>query len=469
MSRFTRDKWGRLSTQAERRAEAILARLGQQAFSANEMDRADKLADALDRLHRRFERRGGRSNPKRVDYDVYGQEIPYAEEASDVPDVIPRPSRRKSVVGRKRASPFTMEESKLAQEAMASGMLWGRGAGKHREQIATYYERDILPQIKDPIARAKAEAFVEKLKRRGNSPATEAELASFRRSARSQAAAMLRAVRGKPGARKALRKLQQLQGELQSLRRNARKNSQATEELKRLAKLDAYEVAYEGKPAWYSHLSRRTIPKKKALRSALGALKSRSSGVTLTELRKALRQNSYDVELDGKKFGVPFKYKKSATKLMSLLRKIHPGKPVQITRFDRRDNPTLLVATNPGLTRPYVPSTADVSPRVAKLMRRFGRDPRFKAALKKYVELQGVYPLDIKRVDDAPPGAPKFLVAIGKAPDVAYEAPSHSPKRGTPFSHRWDVKPFLAVSADDRFLGYVGRGRGYKVTNWMYG
>lgn len=91
-------------------------------------------------------------------------------------------------------------------------------------------------------------------------------------------------------------------------------------------------------------------------------------------------------------------------------------------------------------------------------------DPEFQAALKKFREFHGADPIEIVKVSDAPGGLPKYLVALGSAPEVTYLPRKELPKGSGPaFLHEWDDEPFLALSPDEKFLGYLGRGKGYKV------
>jgi len=106
------------------------------------------------------------------------------------------------------------------------------------------------------------------------------------------------------------------------------------------------------------------------------------------------------------------------------------------------------------------PSGKRISPRLM-------RDPRFRAALAKYRQFFGDDPVEIVEVKDAPKGFDKkykYLVGLGKAPEVTYAPHKDTPKgKGPPFMHEWEHKPYLALSADEKYLGYVGRGKGYKV------
>lgn len=120
----------------------------------------------------------------------------------------------------------------------------------------------------------------------------------------------------------------------------------------------------------------------------------------------------------------------------------------------RRKNPTLLIAHNPGDGKRVL------NPRLMA-------DPKFRAALALFRKRFGEDPVELVRVKDAPPGLEKYryLVGLGRAPDVSY-APNKRLKlgKGPAFLHKWETEPLLAVSADSKFLGYLDRGPGYRVS-----
>jgi hypothetical protein len=107
----------------------------------------------------------------------------------------------------------------------------------------------------------------------------------------------------------------------------------------------------------------------------------------------------------------------------------------------RRANPTLLVARNP--TR-------------GSLRSKFDKNSKgFKDAMKMYDEFfEGDEPAEVVEVD-VPPGTPKYLVSLGRAPDVSYKPPDHVKKKGIPFLHEWDKPPLLVTDATGKYLGYV--------------
>ena len=113
----------------------------------------------------------------------------------------------------------------------------------------------------------------------------------------------------------------------------------------------------------------------------------------------------------------------------------------------KRKNPTLLIATNPG-----------------KPVKIDANDPAFKAALKMYRKFHlNADPKEVIPVR-VPKGTPKYLIGLGRAPEVTY-LPDHGPKSyGPPFLHSFDDPPFLATDATGEYLGYVGMGRKYRIT-----
>jgi hypothetical protein len=452
---------------------------------------------------------------------------------------------------------------------------------------------------------------------------TTPELSEVRTLARRTAAKYLRLARGTSRASTALAQIRKLEKELQSLQKK-RANPLTSDEYNRVLRLssryesgdaDLYdqgvgeglraclaEVGREKrqnahgrkmKPEWYTQGVAATRMQRKLEESRERTSRSSGdkwltpvsspsgkwlirgveggSGTTIygpwvfeseSEARSWLsaRKNPFDVEVEGKPFGYPFKYKKSATALMSILKRSHPGKSVAIrerpsranpepiskaldrklkrmmsenayycrkcrawhqkgltcagmlkrensefptltsgdwerargrsrgrtvppqiispierirasfipkktkqpkaprgflgpTVRTKRENPTLLIATNPG-------GNHSINPRLM-------RDPKFRAALTKYRQFFGDDPVEIVEVKDAPKGFSKkykYLVGLGKAPEVTYAPHVGTPKgKGPPFMHEWDHKPYLALSADEKFLGYLGRGKGYKV------
>ena len=107
----------------------------------------------------------------------------------------------------------------------------------------------------------------------------------------------------------------------------------------------------------------------------------------------------------------------------------------------RRANPTLLVARNP---------------RKSKTGSKFNKNSKgFKDALAMYDNFfEGDEPAEILEVD-VPPGTPKYLVSLGRAPDVSYKPPNHVKKKGIPFLHEWEAKPLLVTDSTGKYLGYV--------------
>ena len=67
---------------------------------------------------------------------------------------------------------------------------------------------------------------------------------------------------------------------------------------------------------------------------------------------------------------------------------------------------------------------------------------------------EGDEPAEILEVD-VPPGTPKYLVSLGRAPDVSYKPPNHVKKKGIPFLHEWESKPLLVTDSTGKYLGYV--------------
>lgn len=134
----------------------------------------------------------------------------------------------------------------------------------------------------------------------------------------------------------------------------------------------------------------------------------------------------------------------------------------------RRKNPSLIIARNPG---------GKVEKRNLAVRRAedFAGDAEFEKALAMYKKFHDVEPESIVEVEVAD-GTPKFLCALGKAPEVTYD-PMEGTKKykkarnkkdagpcgGVPFMHEWEVAPFLATNEDGKWLGYVGMGDKYKI------
>lgn len=123
-----------------------------------------------------------------------------------------------------------------------------------------------------------------------------------------------------------------------------------------------------------------------------------------------------------------------------------------------RKNPTLLIASNPGGTRRKRPKRG-FDP----------NDPEFKAALKKYREFfKGTDPVEVTEVQTKVP-MPKYLVALGEAPEVTYKPGDHTPKKGVPFKHIFGEDgghpPLLVTDKTGKYLGYVGGT--FRVRDWI--
>jgi len=96
-------------------------------------------------------------------------------------------------------------------------------------------------------------------------------------------------------------------------------------------------------------------------------------------------------------------------------------------------------------------------------------DPAFRRELAAYQKRHGRGPVRITRVN-TPDGFPKFLSVYGKAPEIKYDAPTHSNKgkRVHHFGEGGGRKPWLVTSASrgPKFLALVGGT--FKAKDWIY-
>lgn len=96
-------------------------------------------------------------------------------------------------------------------------------------------------------------------------------------------------------------------------------------------------------------------------------------------------------------------------------------------------------------------------------------DPNFRQELAAYTKRHGRGPVKITQVN-VPAGYPKYMSVYGKAPEIKYDAPSHSNKgkRIHKFGEGGGRPPWLATSASrgPKFLSFVGGT--FKAKDWIY-
>jgi hypothetical protein len=101
----------------------------------------------------------------------------------------------------------------------------------------------------------------------------------------------------------------------------------------------------------------------------------------------------------------------------------------------------------------------------------------FDAALRRYIKFHGgAYPAKISKVGKAPGKGKRFLVGMGRAVDVGYDADKRFPgsnKEGTPWRHEFKTKnALMATTANGKqilVLNKPGARKGFKVTDWVRG
>jgi hypothetical protein len=127
--------------------------------------------------------------------------------------------------------------------------------------------------------------------------------------------------------------------------------------------------------------------------------------------------------------------------------------------------------------------TREENPRYRKLLRHgrklnptmrgipswMANDPSFRQELAAYTKRHGRGPVRITQVK-VPVGYPKYMSVYGKAPEIKYDAPSHSNKgrRIHKFGEGGGRPPWLAtsVSRGPKFLSFVGGT--FKAKDWIY-
>jgi hypothetical protein len=96
-------------------------------------------------------------------------------------------------------------------------------------------------------------------------------------------------------------------------------------------------------------------------------------------------------------------------------------------------------------------------------------DPAFRAELAAYKKIHGNGPVRISAIK-TPAGFPKFISAYGKAPEIKYDAPSHSNKgrRIHKFGESGGSTPWLvtSVARGPKFLAFVGGT--FRAKEWLY-
>jgi predicted RecA/RadA family phage recombinase len=101
----------------------------------------------------------------------------------------------------------------------------------------------------------------------------------------------------------------------------------------------------------------------------------------------------------------------------------------------------------------------------------------FDTALRRYIKFHGgAYPAKISKVGKAPGKGKRFLVGMGRAVDVGYDADKRFPgsnKTGTPWRHEFKTKnALMATTANGKqilVLNKPGDRKGFKVTDWVRG
>lgn len=101
----------------------------------------------------------------------------------------------------------------------------------------------------------------------------------------------------------------------------------------------------------------------------------------------------------------------------------------------------------------------------------------FDTALRRYIKFHGgAYPAKISKVGQAPGKGKRFLVGMGRAVDVGYDADKRFPKSnksGTPWRHEFKTKnAIMATTANGKqilVLNKPGARKGFKVTDWVRG
>ena len=136
------------------------------------------------------------------------------------------------------------------------------------------------------------------------------------------------------------------------------------------------------------------------------------------------------------------------------------------TRGVRRSNPGRLMVLNP-LPKHIEKLRNTLSPAERK---------EFDQALRRFIRFHGgAFPSKVAKVGDAPGTQRRFLVGMGKAKEVGYEANKGYPgsnKEGTAWLHQFKGNPHMATTANGKqilVLNQAGARRRFKVTDWVRG
>jgi hypothetical protein len=136
------------------------------------------------------------------------------------------------------------------------------------------------------------------------------------------------------------------------------------------------------------------------------------------------------------------------------------------TRGVRRSNPGRLMVLNP------------LPKHIEKLRNTLSTAERkeFDQALRRFIRFHGgAFPSKVAKIGNAPGKQKRFLVGMGKAKEVGYEANkgyAGSNKNGTAWLHQFKGNPHMAATADGKqilVLNKIGARRKFKVTDWVRG